>query len=212
MNRVAIYLVMLGMSLAAVPAAKAGGCGCERCDVCGCSSQCEKTCKLIVGTKTVPKVTYCVECEDICIPGPSQRCGAHCECDVNPCTGCAEHHKSFDWIPNPCGCIRTKAKLVKIETPKQVKTYKWVVVHVCGNCARCGNLAQKTLVEKETQLAVEETKNPATGEAAPTTTPAASKVVQASATEDVAAQGEKKEELASPGLVLKSKLMSLLSK
>ncbi len=206
MNRVAIYLVLVGASLAFAPSAQAGGCGCERCDFCGCHCQCEKTCKLIVGTKIVPKVTYCAECEDICIPGPSRPCGKTCDCDVNPCTGCVEHHKTINWIPNPCGCIRTKAKLVKIETPKKVPTYKWVVVRVCGNCAKCGHLSQNGPIS-ESQLAVDTDKVQVEAPA-----DEASPVVQASATEAISSQPEKKEELASPALIVKSKLMSLLGK
>jgi hypothetical protein len=205
MNRVTICLALLCASMTLAPSVQAGGCDCERCDVCGCSAQCEKTCKLIVGTKLVPKVTYCRQCEDICLPGPSRKCGSHCECTVNPCTGCEEHNKVIDWIPNPCGCIRTKAKLVKIETPQQVPTYKWVVVRVCGNCAKCGHMAKATATVDESQLAADKVQAPATE---------ASSVVQASATEavDTAPAPEKKQELASPALVVKSKLMSLLGK
>jgi len=204
MNRVVIYLVLLGTSAIMAAPVQAGGCGCERCDFCGCSAQCEKTCKLVVGTKTVPKITYCAECEDICIPGRSTKCGKTCDCDVNPCTGCVEHSSKTVWEPNPCGCIRTKAKLVKIETPKQVPTYKWVVVRVCGNCAKCGHLTQNTPIN-ESQLASskEEVQAPAVGTSA---------VVQASATEAIPSQPEKQEELASPALIVKSKLMSLLGK
>ena len=83
-------------------------------------------------------------------------------------------------------------------------TYKWVVVKVCGNCAKCGHLSENSPAP-ESMLAAETGKvqSPAAG---------TSQVVQASATEAISSQPEKKEELASPALIVKSKLMSLLGK
>lgn len=215
MNRVAMFLALALATLAVTTPVRAGGCCAHRCDFCGCQCECESVCRLIVGTKTVPKITYCVECNEICLPGPSKCCGHHVECDVNACTGCPEKHLKHDWIPNPCGKIRTKKSLVKIETPQEVKTYKWVVQHVCPHCAQSGCLSQDAPAAAGAEQIAAETKLAAQ----PAPAVQQTGVVQASAMEPIGAPAEmtpaaevETAKPISPTLFVKSKLMALLGK
>src|SRR5579859_1082585 len=140
MNRMTAYMVLASATLAIAAPLRAGDCCGERCDICGCQSQCQKICKIVKETKKVPVVKYDVECEDFCIPGPSSRCGKKCECECDPCTGHCKHHHNWIYEPSDCAQIRTKKKLVKIETTKEVPSYKWVVQKVCGHCCQCGRV------------------------------------------------------------------------
>jgi hypothetical protein len=103
--------------------AKAGDC-CDPCDHCGCQSGCRKVCRLVCETKKVPKVTYSCECEDFCVPGPSNHCVVCDECG----------NKKHVYTPT-CAEVRTRTKLVKHETMEEVPTHKWVVETVCDRCA-----------------------------------------------------------------------------
>jgi hypothetical protein len=94
------------------------------CEHCGCQCECQKTCRLICETKKVTKVTYGCECEDFCVPGPSDRC--------TTCDECGK--KKFVYTPT-CAKVRTRTKLVKKEETKEVPSYRWVVESLCGNCA-----------------------------------------------------------------------------
>jgi hypothetical protein len=81
-------------------------------------------CRVICETKKVPKVTYSCECEDFCVPGPSERTRV-CDCD-----NCKK------WVYTPtCGTVRTRKKLVKHEEMKEVVSYRWVVENMCPACA-----------------------------------------------------------------------------
>jgi len=104
-------------------AAKAGDC-CDQCDRCGCQCACQKVCRLVPTTKKVPKVTYTCECEDFCVPGPSDHCVTCDECGK----------KKHVYTPT-CAKVRTRTKLVKHETMEEVPTHKWVVETVCNGCA-----------------------------------------------------------------------------
>lgn len=211
-KRVILPLTLSLISILIAVPARAGG-GCHRCDCCGCECECDRVCRVIVGTKTVLKVTYSVECEEICLPGPSKCCGSHWERDANACTGCTQHHRIFDWIPNSGGKICTKRSLVKIETPTQVPSYQWVVQHICPKCAQSGRLSNVAPAAAGEQVAA----NMATGQ--PGTMVAASETVESSASapaSPVADPGSSATldatKPASPGLFVKSKLMALLGK
>ena len=97
---------------------------CHRCERCGCSAECCKVCRCVPDVKKVTKTTYSCECEDFCVPGPSQHCVT--------CDECGKKQHNF----TPSGAtMRTRKKLVKHETTSEVKTYKWVVENVCPHCA-----------------------------------------------------------------------------
>ncbi len=127
MKRFMVCLAMLALGFVAPRMAAA-----ECCDHCGCQCQCCKVCRLVPDVKKVPKVTYACECEDICIPGKSCIIGYKCETDDDCECG---HHKHPEpiWQPS-CGRVITRHKLVKIETVKEVKTFKCVVVNLCPHC------------------------------------------------------------------------------
>jgi hypothetical protein len=118
-----MFAVVLGLLLAT--ATMAGDAGC--CSICG-GTECVKAyCRPDCEQKTVKETHYHVECEDFCPPGPSQRCGDEC---------CGDGCKS--WVHKiwkvSCGHVRTRKKLVKYETEKQVPVTKCTVVYLCSRC------------------------------------------------------------------------------
>jgi hypothetical protein len=132
----ALLTLCLAMFLAA--SARADDC-CDRCDHCGCQSHCGKVCRVICDKKKVTTVTYRCECEDFCVPGPSKKCGTHCECEPDCCSPCGKICKKVtDWLPT-CAQVRTKHKLIKHETTKEVPSYKWVVENRCEKCGGGGD-------------------------------------------------------------------------
>jgi hypothetical protein len=76
-------------------------------------------------TKKVPKITYDCECEEFCVPGPSQCCTVCDECG----------HQRKVYTPT-CGKLRSRTKMVKHETFEEQVVYKWVVESVCCSCAQ----------------------------------------------------------------------------
>jgi hypothetical protein len=115
-------LLALLLVLTTGPAALA-----QCCKHCGCSSDCQKVCRVICEIKKVPKVTFDCECEDFCVPGKSCRTTEYDECGK----------KKHVYTPG-CGTVRTRTKLVKHETFEEKVTYKWVVETLCCGCAeRC---------------------------------------------------------------------------
>jgi hypothetical protein len=123
MNKVLKSAASLLICLVGATAVAGDDC-CQRCG----DSQCKKVCRLVCEVKKVPVVTYTCECEDFCIPHRSQRCGTKCECDENGCPV----RKPND-VPTSAR-QRTRKKLVKHVTEKEVKVYKWVVETVCNDC------------------------------------------------------------------------------
>ncbi len=55
MNRFAASLISACALLAAATSVRAGECCADRCDICGCQCQCQKTCRLIVGHQEGPQ-------------------------------------------------------------------------------------------------------------------------------------------------------------
>ena len=121
-TRIAFVLV-----LALVPAGstRAGG-GC--CDRCGCEAECCRVCRVVCEMKETKKVTYCCKEEDICVPGPSQRCVSKCDC--GHCAAC----RQVEWQPT-VAYVKTRKVPVKHEEIVLKPTYKWVVEYVCPHCA-----------------------------------------------------------------------------
>ncbi|HEX5103943.1 MAG TPA: hypothetical protein VFV87_09050 [Pirellulaceae bacterium] len=105
------------------------GSGC--CAECGCQCSCRKVCQLIYEKKQVPKISYRCECEDFCVPGPSQRCKVPCDC----CDGCCKHKDHIVYTPT-CAEVRTRHKVVRIEETEEVCKPKWVVRYLCEQCAQ----------------------------------------------------------------------------
>ena len=108
------------ISLVFTASVQAGDC----CDDCGCDANCCKVCRLVPSTKKVTTPEYKCECEDFCVPGPSQRTVCHDECG----------RKKIVYTPT-CAEVRTRKKLVKTENTKTVPTTKWVVENLCPKCA-----------------------------------------------------------------------------
>ena len=105
------------------------------CPSCGCKPRLRKVCRLVCETEEVTETKFDCECEDFCIPGPSEKCGVERECD------CKGHHgKSCRtiWKPSQCAEVRTRKKLVVKEGKKEVPKYRWVVEYVCDECG-CGS-------------------------------------------------------------------------
>ncbi len=117
---ICLALVWIACGGAAAVAAE----GCHHCERCGCSADCCKVCRCVPDIKKVTKTTYSCECEDFCVPGPSGHCVVYDECG-----------KKTDVFTPGCATIRTRKKLVKHDTPIEVKKYKWVVENLCPHCA-----------------------------------------------------------------------------
>ena len=112
--------ICCALVLLAGATAQAGDC----CEGCGCDALCCKVCRCVPSTKKVTKTEYSCECEDFCVPGPSLRTVCHDECGK----------KKIVYTPT-CAEVRTRKKLVKKETSKDVPTTKWVVENLCPKCA-----------------------------------------------------------------------------
>jgi len=142
-------LVAAAVVAVAASIAWAGDC----CQRCGCDCQPRKVCRLTCEEKETPCVTYSCQCEDFCVPGPSQKCG--CTCEVG-CDGCQKCQPNY--LPT-CAKAHTKKKLYKHVEMKKEKVYKWVVEYVCDHCAEncedcasadpdCSAQQQSTVVER----------------------------------------------------------------
>ncbi len=112
------------------------------CDHCGCDNSCRKVCRVVCETVKVPKITYCCECEDFCVPGPS--------CRTKVCDECG-HHKII-YTPT-CGKVLTRKKLVKKEEVREKTVYKWVVENLCCDCCQRCAAADRAAAEGDPQLA-----------------------------------------------------------
>lgn len=120
---------LLLLSLCAMPALAGDTCGncSDRCDRCGAGGACCKYCRCVPTTKKIIKPKYECECEDFCVPGKSIRTVCCDECG----------NKKVIYTPT-CAEVRTRKKLVKGETSKEVPSQKWVVEKLCPTCAcRC---------------------------------------------------------------------------
>lgn len=108
------------------------------CTDCHCTCPCEKVCRLVKEDKKVTVVCWGCQCEDICLPGRSQRGCAHCEevCNETASDTCSAP-KSFLWYAWIPGCPKeyiTKKKLMRKSVIKTVPSFKWVIEDVCPTC------------------------------------------------------------------------------
>jgi len=134
--------LLTAMLLAAAAMVVEAGHHCGRCNGCGGY----KYCKLVPEVTKTTTYKYYLECEDFCIPGRSKCIGTTCKPD---CNGCCKTEK----VMQPtCGCVRTKAKVMKVPVVKEKHGWKCVVVHVCGGCRHCAEARPAT--DAELQLAL----------------------------------------------------------
>jgi hypothetical protein len=104
------------------------------CSSCGCCQQPRKVCRLKCEMKPVTTFEYGCECEDVCMPGPSKRCGS---CWVPDCSAWCGCRKEIKWQPT-CSChIRKRVYLTKVPVTKDVPVYTCVVECVCTGCGCC---------------------------------------------------------------------------
>lgn len=99
---------------------------CPNCGSCQHRSVCKPKCEMR------EKVTYeyQLECEPICLPGPSAKCGTKCVPDDRSCRG---FHWEVIWKPR-CGCVREQRTLVKKPVRKKEPHYSCEYLCVCCNC------------------------------------------------------------------------------
>lgn len=122
------------------------------CLKCGCNQGC-KVCKLVPDVTKTTTYEYRIECEDFCLYGRSKCVGTKQVCDE--CTG--RSHCEKVWQPT-CGCVKTRAKLVKVPVVKEKKGWKCVVVSGCNRCGNCCADAREA-TQFETQMALQEARN-----------------------------------------------------
>src|SRR5262245_16937044 len=116
-----IFGLVFGLLLTAVTAVAVA----YHCSSCGRECCPRKVCVLKCETKKVPQTVYTFECEDICVPGRSKKCGETCDIDE-----CGSEKKKTNWIPQ-CAEVVTRKKLVKKTIEKEETVYKWAVESVC---------------------------------------------------------------------------------
>lgn len=112
-----------------------------QCDTCQCSEEkieCVKICKLICETKIVERVCWKSQFEDICLPGPSKKCGEGCKEACNCKEGSDGSGKKVRygiWQAQNCESeTRTRKRLMKKIEKIEIPTYRWVVETRCKNC------------------------------------------------------------------------------
>jgi len=111
------------------------------CTGCGCSaSRCRKVCRLVREDKKITTTCWGMECEDVCVPGPSHPECKHCEMVCGKGEGdkqiCTQPKKLVwtSWVPGCGRDIVTKRKLMKKTVTKIVPSFKWVVEDMCTAC------------------------------------------------------------------------------
>jgi hypothetical protein len=114
------------------------------CDQCACPGHCRKVCRVICEMVETTRVTYDCKCEDICIPGPSKRCGTECVPD-----GRGGHIRKHKFIPS-CGTVKSVKKLVKKEEVVKTPKYKWVVEYLCPSCTSSETQCTSTETQDDT--------------------------------------------------------------
>jgi len=112
----------------------------RKCRHCGCENSCTKVCRLVKEEKKITSTCWGYECEDFCIPGPSEPECEHFETidcrDKESKKVCAEPKKLtwISWIPGSCTEVKTKRKQMKKTVTKKVPSFKWVVEDLCAEC------------------------------------------------------------------------------
>jgi len=131
--RTAALVAGLFLSLGASALAAEG-----TCDRCGCSCCPRRVCVPKIVEKEITKVCWDVKCEDICIPGPSKKCGTKCAHDECGCY-------TYDvWQPT-CARVKTRRVPVKTEVKRKVPRIEWVVEYCCDACRHAGSTTPPVL-------------------------------------------------------------------
>ena len=106
------------------------------CTGCGCR-ELKRVCKVVPDIKKVTETRYVVECEEVCLPGPTQ-----CEERLVTDPACIDLPR-FETVRIPtCDRIVVKKKLKKISTTVDKAGWKCVVETVCSQCGcQCGSAA-----------------------------------------------------------------------
>lgn len=143
----------LGVAVALVgllaPASMAQHCGSTAadgcCDPCGNGCGVQKVCRLVKTTKKITVICWGCKTKEICIPCRSTKGCTHEEsvkCGACSCDGCDKGGNCCvrwtDWCPGGAKqkCVK---QLVKYEVVKEVPSWEWEVVEVCGNgCCGAG--------------------------------------------------------------------------
>lgn len=128
-----------------------------RCDRCGCSISCERTCRLVCEDRKVSKICWGYKCEEFCAPGPSTQGCEHCEMACEDCqkkeskeeAPSAKPQKFVwrEWHPAKCAKVFTRAKLMKKTETKTVPGYKWVVEDLCPACQATCEVVAKPIAD-----------------------------------------------------------------
>lgn len=108
------------------------------CADCHSCCRCERVCRLVREEKKVSITCWGCKCEDVCLPGCSERGCLHREevfngVDPEVCST-PKCFSWYDWIP---GCPKefvTKKKLMRKTVTKMVPSFKWVVEDICPTC------------------------------------------------------------------------------
>ena len=132
-------LLAASVAAAGLPTAAMAGGGC--CAHCGCgASRCRRICRLVREDRKITAICWGMECEDVCVNGPSTPDCKHCEvvCANGPGDQdiCVNPKKLVwtSWIPGCGPDIFTKRKLMKKTVTKTVPSFKWVVEDACPQC------------------------------------------------------------------------------
>ena len=138
--------VLLGVSTSTSWAADCGcaaaaDCGCAQGADCGCAQGgCDgcgrgKVCRLVCEEVEVTAECYGTRCADICVPS----CGSKCtktecvKCGTCSCDTTAGRTQVTYPVGKPgCAKVKTVKHLVKYQTTKKVKVWKWHIVDGCG--------------------------------------------------------------------------------
>lgn len=111
------------------------------CAHCGRGARhCRKVCRLVCEDKKITTICWGMQCEEICVPGPSTPDCKHCEM-VYPKTPedkkISAQPKRFvwtSWIPGRSADVVTKRRLMKKTVTKTVPSFKWVIEDACQEC------------------------------------------------------------------------------
>lgn len=134
-----VFSVALGSlaALGVLPDAIAG----SPCRRCGCHvSGCQPICRLVCEERKITTTVWGMECEDLCIPGPSCPETRHSECldprkdDTAPVCALPRTIVWTLWKPASGPDIFTKRKLMKKSVTKTVPSFRWVVEDLCQGC------------------------------------------------------------------------------
>jgi hypothetical protein len=133
--------LLAALALTIIPAVQVEANG-ELMFGCWTRPACGKVCKLVCETTTLVVECYGAECEQICVPGPSQPGCKHCSAccgECEPGVACPPKCEFCwrDWCPS-CAQPRSVKVLKKYQAEKEVCWYHWEVVDGCNCGCGCG--------------------------------------------------------------------------